>query len=248
MSQSPINAVVLLSGGLDSAVALAAARRTGLRCYALSVDYGQRHHAELSAAERVAASLGVAQHAVVKVDLRALGGSALTDDAIGVPKDRSPRAIERGVPVTYVPARNMVFLSLAVGWAETLGDAAVYIGVNQLDYSGYPDCRAEFIAAFERAAALGTRAGTEPGRLPIQIRTPLVAMSKAEIIRLGAELGVDFSLTISCYDPVSPQGQTGRPVACGRCDSCLIRRRGFQESGIPDPTLYADRERTGAHS
>jgi 7-cyano-7-deazaguanine synthase len=238
MQNHPANAVILVSGGLDSAVALAVARRDGFRCHALSIDYGQRHRVELEAARRIAAAAGVVRHAVVAIDLRALGGSALTDDSMPVPKGRSDAAISRGVPSTYVPARNLVFLSLAVGWAETLEGAPVFIGVNQVDYSGYPDCRTDFIRAFESAAAMGTRAGTEPGRSPVRIHTPLATLSKAQIIRLGADLGVDFSMTTSCYDPGTPS-DAGRPVACGRCDSCIIRRRGFAEAGVPDPTAYA---------
>jgi 7-cyano-7-deazaguanine synthase len=235
MTQAPARAVVLLSGGLDSATALAAARHDGRECFALSVDYGQRHAVELAAAARVAASLGAARHAVVRIDLHALGGSALTAD-IDVPKDRSAHEISQGVPVTYVPARNITMLSVATGWAEILGAGEVYIGVNQVDYSGYPDCRGEFIRAFEAAAALGTKTGAEV-HAPIRIRTPLLDLAKAEIILLGQRLGVDFSLTTSCYDPslVPP----GTVLACGRCDSCQIRRRGFQDAGIPDPTRYA---------
>ncbi|TVQ59489.1 MAG: 7-cyano-7-deazaguanine synthase QueC [Phycisphaerales bacterium] len=226
-------AVVLLSGGLDSAVALATARAEGFEAYALSVDYRQRHAHELACARRVAASLGAARHAVVGVDLRALGGSALTDDAIGVPDAHTgaPSDQHEAIPVTYVPNRNMTMLSLAIGWAETLGAAEVFIGVNAVDYSGYPDCREAFIRAAEHAAALGTRAGVEGA--PVLIRTPLIAMTKAEIIREGARLGVDFALTSSCYNP-DPQGR-----ACAACDSCAIRRRGFAEAGVPDPTQYA---------
>lgn len=227
-------AVVLLSGGLDSATAFAVARDEGFDCYALSIDYGQRHMAELDAARRLSAALGAARHAIVKVDLRTVGGSALTD-AIDVPKGRSESQIGSGVPVTYVPARNITMLSIAVGWAETLGSRDVYIGVNQIDYSGYPDCRLDFIKAFERAAALGTKAGAEDNA-PVRIHTPLITLSKAGIIRLGTRLGVDFSLTSSCYDPVVTDG---RVLSCGRCDACHLRRRGFADAGIPDPTLYA---------
>lgn len=232
-------AVVLLSGGLDSTVALAAARRDGRVCYALTVDYGQRHRVELEAARRVALSLGAVEHRVITLDLRAIGGSALTAD-IDVPKDsaqgtrhRAQGEVsgERGdIPVTYVPARNSVFLALAAGYAEVVGADTIVIGVNAVDYSGYPDCRPEFIAAMERALSLGTKAGAEGDR--IRIDAPLARMSKAEIIRHGASLGVDFSLTHSCYDPDSDG------AACGRCDSCLIRRRGFEEAGVPDPTRY----------
>lgn len=234
MTLSSSRAVVLLSGGLDSATALACARRDGYECFALSVDYGQRHSVELEAAARVAASLGAARHAVVRIDLRSLGGSALTAD-IEVPKDRAHDQISHGVPVTYVPARNITMLSVATGWAEILGARDVYIGVNQVDYSGYPDCRAEFIRAFEHAAALGTKAGAEGGQ-PIRIRTPLIDLTKAEIIGLGLGLGVDFALTTSCYDPTFVPPAT--VLACGRCDSCQIRRRGFLEAGVPDPTKY----------
>lgn len=223
-------AVVLLSGGLDSAVSLAAARAEGFRAHALSVDYGQRHAHELACAARIARSLGAERHAVVKIDLRAIGGSALTDDAIDVPSHGgAPRTAN--IPPTYVPARNMTLLSVAVGLAEVVGARDVFIGVNAVDYSGYPDCRAEFVRAFERAAALGTRAG-DSGE-PVRIRTPLIDLSKAEIVRLGARLGVDFALTSSCYAP------DARGRACGVCDSCAIRRRGFEEAGAPDPTVYA---------
>lgn len=225
------NAVVLLSGGLDSAVALAVAvREHGLAAHAISVDYGQRHRLELKAAAEVAKALGAASHTVVRMDLRAIGGSALTGD-LAVPKDRDAHAMAGEIPVTYVPARNMVFLSLAVGLAETMHAQAVYIGVNEVDYSGYPDCRPEFIGAFQRAAALGTKAGVE-GR-PVRIETPLAGCTKAAIIRRGAGLGVDFALTHSCYDP----DESGR--ACGRCDSCALRRKGFHDAGVPDPTRYA---------
>lgn len=223
------SAVVLVSGGVDSAVCLALARSRGLRCFALSFDYGQRHRAELAAARRVAERLGAERHVVLGLDLRAFGGSALTAD-IPVPKDRGAAAgpDERGslIPITYVPARNLVFLSLACGWAEVLGAGEVYIGVNAVDYSGYPDCRAEFIGAFERAVNLATRAGVE-GR-GVRVRTPLIEMSKAGIIRRGVELGVDFGETLSCYDP------DGRGVACGRCESCAIRARGMEEAGVVD--------------
>lgn len=230
LPDNPRAAVVLLSGGLDSAVALALARADGLACHALSFDYAQRHRVELAAAGRIAHALGAASHRVVSIDLRAIGGSSLTD-AIDVPKGR-PRA-ERAdaIPATYVPARNMTFLSVAIGLAEVVGARDVFIGVNAVDYSGYPDCRRPFIDAFEHAAALGTRAGAEGA--PIHIRTPLDTLAKADIIRLGARLGVDFSLTTSCYDP-SPDG-----LACAHCDSCQIRSRGFRDAGVPDPTRYA---------
>lgn len=231
--------MVLLSGGLDSAVALAWARRQDFDCATLTVDYGQRHRIELESARRVAASLGVApdRQRVIRMDLRAIGGSALTDD-ISVPKGREESRMGDGVPITYVPARNMILLSAAIGFAETLtraGDLHLVIGVNALDYSGYPDCREGFIRAFERAAALGTRAGVS-GRA-VRMHTPLVEMTKAQIVTLGASLGVDFSLTHSCYDPVI--GADGEALACSGCDSCVIRRRGFEEAGVPDPTRYA---------
>ncbi|MEX2219691.1 MAG: 7-cyano-7-deazaguanine synthase QueC [Phycisphaerales bacterium] len=221
--------VILLSGGLDSAVTLAVARRDGFTPHALSFDYGQRHRHELDAARRVAESLGAASHRTLSVDLRAVGASALTAD-LDVPKDRDPSA--PGIPITYVPARNLIFLSLATALAEAVGASDLFIGVNAIDYSGYPDCRPEFIKAFQRAATLGTRAGTDDAR-PLRIHTPLIDFSKATIIRLGASLGVDFSLTHSCYDP------DARARACARCDSCQLRRRGFEEAGIPDPTVYA---------
>lgn len=230
---------MLVSGGLDSAVVLGLARARGLACHALSFDYGQRHRAELRAAAGVARSLGAASHRVVRIDLRAIGGSALTAD-IAVPRARrggagatGPRGRASAIPVTYVPARNMVFLSLAAGLAEVVGAGSVWIGVNAVDYSGYPDCRPAFIRAFQRAIAAGTKAGVE-GR-PIRIETPLIRLSKAEIIRAGAAAGVDLSLTHSCYDP-SPRG-----LACGRCESCAIRRRGFAEAGVADPTRYVSR-------
>jgi 7-cyano-7-deazaguanine synthase len=220
-------AVCLLSGGLDSATSLAVARREGFECYALSFDYGQRHRAELEAAARVAASLGAAEHRVVTIDLRAFGGSALTAD-IAVPKS----GVGNGIPVTYVPARNTVFLSFALAWAEVLSSSDVFIGVNAIDYSGYPDCRPEFIAAFEQMANLATKAGVE-GRTHLKIHAPLIRLSKSEIIELGADLGVDFGLTHSCYDPDTK----GR--ACGLCDSCRLRRKGFAGAGLTDPLEYA---------
>jgi 7-cyano-7-deazaguanine synthase len=219
-------AVVLLSGGLDSATAAAVARAEGYELYALTVSYGQRHDVEIQAARRVAAALGVARRIELFVDLSAFGGSALTG-AIEVPKDR---ALDAGdIPPTYVPARNTVFLSLALAWAEVLGAHDIFIGVNALDYSGYPDCRPEYIEAFESVARLATKAGVEGAR--VRIRAPLIAMSKAEIIRRGIALGVDYGLTHSCYDP----GSGGRP--CGRCDSCLLRAKGFAEAGLADPAL-----------
>ncbi len=223
-------AVVLLSGGLDSATVLAMARDLGFICHALTIDYGQRHEAEVQAARRVASALGAARHVVTEIDLRAFGGSALTAD-IAVPKGRSLEAIADGIPITYVPARNTVFLAFALAYAESIGAADIFIGVNAVDYSGYPDCRPEFIAAFERTANLATKAGVE-GRVRFSVRTPLMAMTKAEIIRAGARLGVDYALTLSCYDP----GREG--IACGACDACTLRRKGFAEAGLADPAAY----------
>jgi 7-cyano-7-deazaguanine synthase len=222
-----MKAVCLLSGGLDSATCLAHARHAGFDCYALSFDYGQRHRVELDAAKRVAEALGASDHRVAKIDLRVFGHSALTDD-IAVPKGRGEAEMNRGIPVTYVPARNTIFLSFALAWAEVLEAADIFIGVNALDYSGYPDCRPEFIRAFENMSRLATKAGVE-GRTRINIRTPLIELSKAQIVSMGRELGVPFELTHSCYDPDS----SGR--ACGACDSCLLRAKGFREAGIPDP-------------
>lgn len=224
-------AVCLLSGGLDSATCLAVARREGFECYALTIDYGQRHRVEIEAARQLAEALGAARHLVISVDLRAIGGSALTDE-LAVPKDRSQAEIGRGIPVTYVPARNTVFLACALAWAETLGAADIFLGINALDYSGYPDCRPEYVAAFERMAHLATKAGVE-GSQRLKIHTPLIALSKAEIVRLAHSLGVDFRLTWSCYDP----DPAGRP--CGACDACLLRRKGFKEAGVEDPLEYA---------
>lgn len=219
-------AVCLVSGGLDSATVLAGAVKAGFDVHALSVDYGQRHAAELVAAARVASALGAVEHKIVRVDLRELGGSALTDDAIEVPV--SPT---EGIPLTYVPARNSVFLSLALGWAEVLGAQELFVGVNAIDYSGYPDCRPAFIEAFEALAQVATKAGVEGRRF--RINAPLIELTKADIIRLGIELGVDYSLTVSCYQP----DDHGR--ACGRCDSCRIRREGFEGAGVADCTRYA---------
>jgi 7-cyano-7-deazaguanine synthase len=218
-------AIVLLSGGLDSATCLALARQDGFQPVALSFDYGQRHHAELAAARRLAAASGVSDYRVLRLDLGAIGGSALTDASIDVPTEASA-----GIPVTYVPARNTVFLSFALGLAEVVGADDIFIGVNAVDYSGYPDCRPEFIAAFEQVANLATRAGVEGHRM--QIHTPLIALSKAEIIRTGLRLGVDYSLTVSCYQ-ADAEGR-----ACGRCDSCRLRRQGFDAAGVTDPTRY----------
>jgi 7-cyano-7-deazaguanine synthase len=229
----PKAAVILLSGGLDSTTALAWARARGFACTTLAVDYGQRHRVELAAARRVAAALGVRDHREVSVDLRAIGGSALTDDT-PVPKGRddSSTAVEAtAIPVTYVPARNSVFLSLALGLAETLGACDLVAGMNVLDYSGYPDCRPEFVRAFESLAALATRAGVEGVRFTVH--TPLMQLDKAGIIRLGASLGVNYALTHSCYDP------SAAGLACGACDSCRLRAKGFREAAVPDPTRYA---------
>jgi 7-cyano-7-deazaguanine synthase len=223
-------AVVLLSGGLDSTTVVAMALAQGYKVCALSFDYGQNHKIELESAKRVAAKLGVEQHAIVKVDLRSFGGSALTSE-LPVPKHRTAEDIGHGVPVTYVPARNTVFLSLALAWAETLGVTDIFLGVNALDYSGYPDCRPEFIRAFETLANLGTKMGTEEGKR-ITIHTPLIAMSKKQIVEAGMRLGVDYSETISCYDP----GERGE--ACGACDACLLRLKGFAEAGLADPVVY----------
>lgn len=225
-------AVVLLSGGLDSATTLAIARSEGYECHAMSFDYGQRHRVELDAARRVAESLGVASHRWVHLDLRLFGGSALTD-RIDVPKDREESAMSQGIPVTYVPARNTIFLAYALALAEVLGSGDIFIGVNAVDYSGYPDCRPEYIEAFERTANLATRAGVEGKRL--RIHTPLIQWPKTRIIETGLKLGVDFSLTHSCYDP-QPDGKGGLR-ACGRCDSCLIRQSAFGQLGMPDPVL-----------
>ncbi len=229
MTEKLKSAVILLSGGLDSATCLAIARAAGYDNHALSFRYGQRHAVELTAAEEIAGTSGAASHRIVNIDLGTFGGSALTSD-IPVPKGRSWAAMDAEIPVTYVPARNTVFLSYALGLAEVLGASNIFIGVNALDYSGYPDCRPAFIAAFEKLANLATRAGAEGGTMRIQ--APLLHMTKADIILEGARLGVDFSQTISCYDP----DDKGR--ACGSCDSCLLRKRGFAEAGIPDPTLY----------
>ncbi|MFO7278229.1 MAG: 7-cyano-7-deazaguanine synthase QueC [Pseudomonadota bacterium] len=218
-------AVVLLSGGLDSATTLAVARSRGFECYALSVAYGQRHAAELDAAARVARALSAREHRVMHVDLAGIGGSALTDPDIAVPEEPTS-----GIPVTYVPARNTIMLALALAWAEVLGAEDIFIGVNAVDYSGYPDCRPEFIAAFEKLAARATRAGVEG--TPLRIHAPLIDLTKAEIIRLGLRLGVDYGMTVSCYQADEEGG------ACGRCDSCRLRRAGFEAAGVADPTRY----------
>jgi 7-cyano-7-deazaguanine synthase len=223
-------AVVLLSGGIDSTTTLAIAIAEGYEVYALSFEYGQRHQIETEAARRIADSLGPKEHRVAKIDLRIFGGSALTDD-VDVPKKRSETEIARGIPVTYVPARNTIFLAYALAWAEVISADDIFLGVNAIDYSGYPDCRPEFIEAFQNVANVGTRAGVEGKRF--QIHTPLIKFSKAEIVRKAVELGVDLSLTHSCYDP-SPEG-----FACSECDSCLLRLKGFREAGITDPIRYA---------
>jgi 7-cyano-7-deazaguanine synthase len=227
----PKPAVILLSGGLDSATTAAIARAERFDLYALSFDYGQRHRFELESAQRVAASLGVRGHATVSINLAQFGASALTAD-IEVPKGRSAAEMDAGIPVTYVPARNTVFLSLALAYAEVLGAADIFLGVNAVDYSGYPDCRPEYIAAFEQLANLATKAGVE-GTLKFRIHTPLIKMSKAEIIRRGTQMNVDYSLTHSCYDPAAGG------LSCGRCDACVLRRKGFQEAGLADPLAYA---------
>jgi 7-cyano-7-deazaguanine synthase len=224
-------AVVLLSGGLDSATTLAVARAAGREAHCLSVDYGQRHRGELARARRIARALGAAGQKTVKVDLSAFGGSALTDTAIAVPKGRSPARMAREIPVTYVPARNTVLLALALAHAETVGAEEIWVGVNAIDYSGYPDCRPAFLKAFERLARVATKAGVSGRRLTI--RAPLLRLTKARIIKLGTSLGVPYRLTQSCYDPV-------RGRACGRCDACVLRRKGFAEAGVPDPTPYAE--------
>ena len=223
-------AVCLLSGGLDSSTCLAYARREGFECFALSFDYGQRHRQELEAAARVASALGAARHLTVKVDLRVFGQSALTSE-IAVPKGRTEEQMERGIPVTYVPARNTIFLSLALAWAEVLESSDIFLGVNAIDYSGYPDCRPEYIEAFTRMANLATKAGVE-GRTSMTVHTPLIALSKAQIVTLAKQLDLDFSLTHSCYDP------DGQGRACGLCDSCLLRLKGFADSGLNDPLEY----------
>ncbi len=224
---TPQRAICLLSGGLDSSTCLAIARKEGFACYCLSFDYGQRHHIEMEAAAKVAKQLGAQEQRVVRFDLRMFGSSALTSD-IAVPKDRAESQMSAGIPVTYVPARNTIFLSFALAYAEVTAASDIFIGVNAIDYSGYPDCRPEFIAAFESMANLATQAGVE-GKTKIRIHTPLIQMSKADIVREAVSLGVDLSLTHSCYDPSSE----GR--ACGHCDSCLLRQKGFQEAGVIDP-------------
>lgn len=227
MALSAKKAVVLLSGGLDSATVLAIAASEGYECYALSLDYGQRHAAELNAARNVANHFRVKQHQIVKLDLRQFGGSALTDDAIDVPEEETS-----DIPVTYVPARNTIFLSLALAWAETLDARDIFVGVNAVDYSGYPDCRPEYIESFEQMANLATKAGVEGDHFSIQ--APLIKLTKAEIIQTGSKLGVDYGLTVSCYQA------DDAGAACGKCDSCRLRRQGFTDAGVPDPTRYRD--------
>ena len=228
--ENNLKAVVLLSGGIDSTTTLAIARNSGFDLYALSFRYGQRHLVELESARRIAQSNNVSEHLIVDINMRQIGGSALTAD-IAVPKSRSVEQMGKDIPVTYVPARNTIFLSYALAWAEVIGAIDIFIGVNALDYSGYPDCRSEYIAAYEKMANLATKAGVE-GRQKLKIHTPLIQMSKAQIIQRGIELGVDYSLTHSCYDP-SASGE-----ACGECDSCLLRLKGFQEAGVKDPIKY----------
>ncbi len=218
-------AVILLSGGLDSVTALAIAKEQGYECYTLSFDYGQRHEAELTAASKLSKQVGAVEHKVINIDLRTIGGSALTDNTVAVPEQH-----QEGIPVTYVPARNTIFLSIALGWAEVLQANAIFVGVNAVDYSGYPDCRPEFVAAFEKLANLATKAGVEGNKL--EVHAPLMAMNKAEIIQTGTRLGIDYSQTISCYQA----DKNG--YACGRCDSCHFRKQGFEQAGIADPTLY----------
>jgi 7-cyano-7-deazaguanine synthase len=231
-TEDAAKAVVLLSGGLDSSTVVAIAKAQGYRPQLLSFRYGQRHAVELQAAQTIARQAGIGEHVIVDIDLRQFGGSALTDD-IDVPKARSAEAMATGIPVTYVPARNTIFLSYALAWAEVLGASDIFIGVNALDYSGYPDCRPEYIAAYQDMANLATKAGVE-GTQQLRIHTPLIDLTKAEIIRAGIELGVDYALTVSCYDPDSSG------AACGQCDSCLLRKKGFAEANIIDPTRYQD--------
>lgn len=223
-------AVVLSSGGIDSTTVMAMAKHEGFEIHSLSFFYGQRHAVELEAAQKVADAMGAAKHLVINIDLKKIGGSSLTDD-MDVPKARHERAMSQEIPVTYVPARNTIFLSFALAWAEVLESSDIFIGVNAIDYSGYPDCRPEYIDAFERMANLATKAGVE-GITKIKIRTPLIRLTKAQIIKKGFNLGVDYSVTHSCYDP-SPKG-----LACGRCDSCFLRKKGFKEAGVEDPTRY----------
>lgn len=227
-------AIVLLSGGLDSTTCLAIAKSKGFEPYALTFKYGQRHEGELAAAKRVAETLGVAAHQTIEINLQAFGGSALTDASLEVPKERETEQMSDGIPITYVPARNTIFLSFALAWAEVLPANDIFIGVNAIDYSGYPDCRPEFIEAFQQMANLATKAGTESGQ-GVTIHTPLIQMTKGEIVRTGVDLGVDYSLTLTCYDP-SPAGES-----CGQCDACQLRLRGFAEAGVDDPVSYQTR-------
>ena len=229
---TPEKAVILSSGGLDSTTVIAIAQSEGFEIYSLSFDYGQRHVYELKAAKKIAERFQVAKHLVISIDLHAIGGSALTDD-LDVPKSRNMKTMTSEIPITYVPARNTIFLSYALAWAEVLQSSHIFIGVNAVDFSGYPDCRPEFIASFEHTANLATKIGVE-GKTKVRIRTPLLHLNKAQIIAKGIELGVDYAITHSCYDP-SPKG-----LACGQCDSCLLRQKGFIEAGIPDPTRYID--------
>lgn len=224
-------AVVLLSGGIDSSTTLAIAKQQGFEIYAISFRYGQRHQIELEAAKRIAASLDVEKHLIVTVDLAAIGGSALTAN-LEVPRDRAVEKMSHEIPITYVPGRNIIFLSLALGWAEVLAAYDIFIGANAIDFSGYPDCRPEFLTAYEQMANLGTKAGVAGNK--ISIHAPLIKLTKAQIIQKGAELGIDYSLTLSCYDP------TVDGKACGKCDSCLLRKNGFQAAGLPDPTIYVE--------
>jgi len=233
MENSPAKAVVLLSGGIDSSTTLAIAREQGFQCYALTCLYGQRHKCEVESAEKLAKFLGAFEHRLIRLDLGTLGGSALTDPAVAVPKDRADLDKPSAIPPTYVPARNTLFLSIALAWAEVVGAFDIFFGANAVDYSGYPDCRPEFIAAFEKTANLATAAAIE-GKGRFHIHTPIINMTKAEVILTGVELGVDFSLTHSCYDP-DPRGRS-----CGRCDSCRIRLKGFAEAGLKDPAIYVD--------
>lgn len=233
MENSPPKAVVLLSGGIDSSTTLAIAREQGFQCYALTYLYGQRHMCEVESAEKLAKFLDAFEHRLIRLDLGTLGGSALTDPAVAVPKDRADLDKPTAIPSTYVPARNTIFLSIALAWAEVVGAFDIFFGANAVDYSGYPDCRPEFIAAFEKTANLATAAAIE-GKGRFHIHTPIINMTKAEVILTGVELGVDFSLTHSCYDP-DPRGRS-----CGRCDSCRIRLKGFAEAGLKDPAIYID--------
>ncbi|MBU4185164.1 MAG: 7-cyano-7-deazaguanine synthase QueC [Proteobacteria bacterium] len=224
-------AVVLSSGGIDSTTVMAIAKQEGFEIFSLSFFYEQRHSFEIEAARKVAEAMGVKKHLILDIDLKKIGGSALTDNNIDVPKRRNSSSISEEIPATYVPARNTIFLSYALAWSEVLNSSDIFIGVNAIDYSGYPDCRPEYIEAFEKMANLATKAGVE-GRIKLKIRTPLISMTKAEIIKKGLELGVDYSLTRSCYDPSSDN------LACGQCDSCLLRKQGFEDAGIIDPTEY----------